>query len=82
LEVELNDEERRAVGRLLTERKARLIEITEDTTQTDRARRTGLVGLLTIGLIIGKLCCVRKRVRAKKLARTFKVSKKRSNKAA
>jgi hypothetical protein len=44
LEVELNDEERRAVGRLLTERKARLIEITEDTTKTDRARRTGLVG--------------------------------------
>jgi hypothetical protein len=80
LEVELNDEERRAVGRLLTERKARLIEITEDTTQTDRARRTGW--LLTMGLIIGKLCCVRKRVRAPKLARTFKVSKKRSNKAA
>jgi hypothetical protein len=28
LKIELNDQERRAVGRLLTERKARLIEIT------------------------------------------------------
>ena len=39
LEVELNDQERRAVGRLLTERKALLIETTEDTTQPDSARR-------------------------------------------
>ena len=31
LEVKLNDQERRAVGRLLTERKALLIETTEDT---------------------------------------------------
>jgi hypothetical protein len=39
LEVKLNDQERRAVGRLLMERKALLIETTEDTTQPDRARR-------------------------------------------
>ena len=55
LEIELNDQERRAVGRLLTERKARLIEITEDTTQPDPARRAGLIELLTIASVIGKL---------------------------
>jgi hypothetical protein len=43
------------VGRLLTERKACLIEITEDTTQPDRARRAGLIELLTIASITGKL---------------------------
>jgi hypothetical protein len=55
LKIELNDQERRAVGRLLTERKALLIEITEDTTQPDRARRAGLIELLTIASVIGKL---------------------------
>jgi hypothetical protein len=43
LEIEINDQERRAVGGLLTERKARLIEITEDTTEPDPARRAGLI---------------------------------------
>ena len=43
MKIELNDQERRAVGRLLTERKALLIEITEDTTQPDAARRAGLI---------------------------------------
>jgi hypothetical protein len=46
LEVKLNDQERRAVGRLLAERKALLIEITEDTTQSDADRRAGLIKLL------------------------------------
>jgi uncharacterized membrane protein len=55
LKIELNDQERRAVRKLLTERKARLIEITEDTTQPDRARRAGLIELLTIASMIGKL---------------------------
>ena len=55
LKIELNDQERRAVGRLLTERKALLIEITEDTTQPDPARRAGLIELLTIASVIGKL---------------------------
>ena len=55
LEIELNDQERRAVGRLLAERKARLVEITEDTTEPDSARRTGLIELLTIVSVINKL---------------------------
>jgi hypothetical protein len=56
LEVKLNDQERRAVGRLLSERKALLIEITEDTTQPDPARRAGLIELSIIDSILGKLC--------------------------
>jgi hypothetical protein len=44
------------VGRLLSERKALLIETTEDTTQPDAARRAGLVELSVIGSILGKLC--------------------------
>lgn len=55
LEVKLNDQERRAVGRLLTERKALLIETTEDTTQPDSARRAGLIELSVIESIFGKL---------------------------
>jgi hypothetical protein len=55
LEIELNDQERRAVGRLLTERKALLIEIAEDTTQPDPARRAGLVELSVIESILGRL---------------------------
>ena len=55
MEVKLNDQERRAVGRLLTERKALLIEITEDTTQPDPARRAGLIELSVIVSILGKL---------------------------
>ena len=56
MEVKLNDQERRAVGRLLTERKALLIETTEDTTQPDSARRAGLIELSLIESILGKLC--------------------------
>ena len=55
MEIELNDQERKAVGRLLTERKSLLIEITEDTTQPDSARRAGLIELLTIASVTGKL---------------------------
>ena len=55
LEVQLNDQETRAVGRLLTERKARLIETTEDTTQPDSARRAASTELLVIVSILGKL---------------------------
>ena len=53
MEIVLNNRERRAVGRLLTERKALLIETTEDTTQPDPARRTALTELLreAIGFI-------------------------------
>ena len=55
MEIELNNQERRAVGRLLTERKAFLIEVTGDTTQPDLARRAGLIELLTIVSVIRKL---------------------------
>jgi hypothetical protein len=55
LEVKFNDRERRVVGRLLTERKALLIETTEDTTQPDSARRSGSIELLVIESILGKL---------------------------
>jgi hypothetical protein len=61
LEIELYNQERRAVGRLLTERKAFLIETTEDTTQPDLARRTGLIELLTIVSVIRKLRCASRR---------------------
>ena len=54
LEVKLNDQERRVVGRLLTERKALLIETTEDTTQPDAARRAGSIELSVIESILGK----------------------------
>ena len=44
------------MGRLLTERKALLIEITEDTTQPDPARRAGSIELSVVESILGKLC--------------------------
>ena len=56
MEVTLNDQERRVVGRVLTERKALLIETTEDTTQPDSARRAGSIELSVIESILGKLC--------------------------
>ena len=56
MKIELNDQERRAAGRLFSERKALLIETTEDTTQTDTARRAGLIELSVIESILGKLC--------------------------
>ncbi len=55
MQIRLNDQERRVVGRLLTERKALLIEITEDTTQPDRGGRSGLIELLVIVSIHRKL---------------------------
>ena len=54
MEVKLNDQERRVVDRLLAERKALLIETTEDTTQPDPARRAGLIELSVIESILGK----------------------------
>jgi hypothetical protein len=55
LEVKLNNQERRVVGRLLAEREALLIETTEDTTQPDAARRAGSIELSVIESILGKL---------------------------
>jgi hypothetical protein len=56
LEIQFSDQERRTVGRLLAERKALLIETTEDTTQPDSARRAGSVELSVVESILGKLC--------------------------
>ena len=56
VEVKLNDQERWVVGRLLMERKALLIETTEDTTQSDAVRRSGFIELAVIESILGKLC--------------------------
>ena len=55
MKIELDNQKRRAVGRLLLERKALLIEITEDTTQPDAARRAGSIELSVIESILGKL---------------------------
>ena len=55
MEIELNDQERRAVGRLLADRKALLIEIAEDTAQPDPARHAGLIELVTIDSVIRRL---------------------------
>jgi hypothetical protein len=56
LKIELNDQERRAVGGLLTERKSLLIETTEDTTQPDGVRRAGSIELSVVESILRKLC--------------------------
>ena len=55
MKIELGNQERRAVGKLLLERKALLIEITEDTTQPDASRRAGLIELSVIESMLGKL---------------------------
>ena len=55
MQVALNDRERRAVVRLLTERKALLIETTEDTTRPNSERSAGLMELAVIVSILGKL---------------------------
>jgi hypothetical protein len=47
LEIELDDQERRAVGRVLTEGRPRPIEITEDTTQLDPEGSAGSIELQT-----------------------------------
>src|SRR6516165_9801818 len=55
LKIKLNDQERRALGRALVERKARLIESTGDTTQTRAAQRAGLLELSAIASVLRKL---------------------------
>ena len=55
MKIELDNQQRRAMGRLLLERKALLIEVTEDTTQPDAARRAGSIELSVIESIIGKV---------------------------
>jgi hypothetical protein len=55
LKLELDDQERRAVGKSLAERKARLIEKAEDTTRSPVSRRSAMLELSVIGSILGKL---------------------------
>jgi hypothetical protein len=55
LKIELNDQERRALGRALVERRARLIESTGDTTQTRARQRAGLLELSAIASVLRKL---------------------------
>ena len=55
LKIELDDQERRAVAKSLVERKARLIESTEDTTQPRAAQRAGLLELSAIASVLRKL---------------------------
>jgi hypothetical protein len=55
LKLELNDQERRAVGKSLAERKARLIENAGDTTQPRAAKRSGSFELKAIASVLRKL---------------------------
>ena len=58
LKLELNDQQRCALGRALVERKERLIENTGDTTQTRATQRAGLLELSAIASILRKLRCL------------------------
>jgi hypothetical protein len=53
--IGLHDQERRALGRALVDRRARLIEITGDTTQTRAKQRAGFLELLAIATVLRKL---------------------------
>jgi hypothetical protein len=55
LKLDLNNQERRAVGKSLAERKARLIENAGDTTQPRAARRSGTLELEAIASVLRKL---------------------------
>jgi hypothetical protein len=55
LKIELNDQERRALGKALVERKARLIERAGDTTLRHATQRAGLVELAAITSVLRKL---------------------------
>jgi hypothetical protein len=55
LKIELDDPERRALGRALVDHRARLIESTGDTTQTRAKQRAGLLELSAIASVLRKL---------------------------
>jgi hypothetical protein len=55
LKIELNDQELRALGKALVERKALLIEHAGDTTQPRATQRAGLVELSAIASVLRKL---------------------------
>jgi hypothetical protein len=54
-QIEFNDQERRAVSKSLVERKARLIEIAGDTTQTRATLRSALLELSFVSSVLRKL---------------------------
>jgi hypothetical protein len=55
MKLELNEQERRAVGRSLVDRKALLIENAGDTTKPRAVRRSGLLELKAIASVVRKL---------------------------
>ena len=55
MKIELNDQERRAVGKALVDRRARLIESTGDTTQTRAKQLAGLLEISAIASVLRKL---------------------------
>jgi hypothetical protein len=55
LKIELDEQERRALGRALADRKARLIESTGDTAQPRATQRAGLLELSAIVSVLRKL---------------------------
>lgn len=55
LKIELNDQERRALGKALVECKARLIESAGDTTQPRATQRAKLLELSAIASVLRKL---------------------------
>jgi len=55
LKIELDDQEQRAIGKSLVERKARLIENAGDTTQPRAGRRSGSFELRAIASVLRKL---------------------------
>jgi hypothetical protein len=55
LKIELDDQEQRAIGKSLVERKARLIENAGDTTQPRTEKRSGSFELRAIASVLRKL---------------------------
>jgi hypothetical protein len=55
LKLELDSQERRAVGKSLVERRGRLIENAEDTTKPLAAKRSALLELAAIKSVLRKL---------------------------
>jgi hypothetical protein len=55
LKIELDEQERRAVSKSLAERKGRLIENVEDSTQSRVSRRSGLLEIKAIASVLRKL---------------------------
>jgi hypothetical protein len=63
VKLELNDQERRAVDRSLTERRARLVEIVDDRTQHPATRRAGSREAEAVASVLRKLHAKQRRER-------------------